>query len=150
MDLREYLQSEAEAGIRRPVETPEWDKPDHKYDLEVRELNIQDRAAWRRLSFIPVPGTDAPGKAPEMVWDQPTSNAALVALTTFYRSGEKAGQRVFQDSDIGMLLRLPGKHDAPFHRLLNAATDVNFLGADTAKVAEKNSKSTRKSGTSSK
>lgn len=154
MDLREFLLSEPETGIIRPVDMPEWDKGEgddlEKCELDVREMDILTRASWRHLSFVPVPGTDAPGKDPEMTWDQPRSNAALVALCTCYRTGEKAGQRVFQDADVDMLLKLPGRHENAINRLLSVATEINFLGASVAKVAAKNSKSTRKSATSSK
>ena len=155
MDLREYLLSEPETGIIRPVECPEWDKTAEdgkveRCELEMREMDILTRATWRQLSFVPVAGTDAPGKAPEMVWDQPRSNAALVALCTHYRSGEKAGQRVFLDTDLDMLLKLPGRHENAINRLLGVATEINFLGANVARVAAKNSKGSRKSGTSSK
>ena len=151
LDLREYLLSEPLAGIIKPADCPEWDKPDDPCHLEVREMDILTRASWRQLSYAAVPGTDGPGKEPDMIWDQPRSNAALIVLCTFYRTGEKAGQRVFQDGDVDVLLRLPGKkHEAAINRLLGTATDVNFLGSGIQKAAAKNSKSTRTSGTSSK
>ena len=151
MDIREYLLSEPQTGIIRPVDTHEWDKPGDPRELDVREMDIITRATWRQLSYAMVPGTDAPGKEPDMVWSQPRSNAAMIVLCTHYRSGEKAGERVFKDGDVDMLLHLPGqKHEAVIQRLLYACTDINFLSGDTAKVAAKNSKSTRKSGSSSK
>jgi hypothetical protein len=155
MDLREYLLAEPATGIIRPVDCPEWDKTDddgkvERCELEMREMDILTRAAWRHLSFVPVPGTDEPGKNPEMEWNQPRSNTALVALCTYYRAGEKAGTRVFLDTDLDLLLKLPGRHENAVNRLLNVATEINFLGANVAKVAAKNSKGSRKSGTSSK
>lgn len=128
--------------MTKDVALPEYDQGDETCLVEVRELDIVGRAKWWSMSWT--------GEETDAKWDTARSNVSLVVLSTFYKDGEKVGQRVFEDIDVDVLLTLPGsKHDNPISRLLMAATEVNFLEGGTAKAAQKKSKTTQKSDSSS-
>ena len=142
LSLRDKLRAIAGGTTKQLVPVPEWGEGEV---IEVRRLTVAYKAVWQSLAHDPSIKVD-----PDADEDEPLSlivrtemtersMAALIVATSFQ---PETDDRIFEDRDVVMLMKLATEHKAVMDRLISASVDLNAFGKEAPKEAENFSETT--------